>query len=114
MKKYMVLAGKAVKKAKTVSLIALLSLLLASCQKEPTACFNADRITDSVGTDFTFTNCSADADSYEWDFGDGSKTTTAGAVHSWSQVGTYTVTLTAFSKNGKKKDSASIAVTIES
>ena len=90
------------------------AILFGSCQKQPTACFKANKTTEDVGDDVFFTNCSTDADHYEWDFGDGSNSSETSVWHSWATAGAYTVTLTAFSKNGKKTAAESKAVTIES
>ena len=45
------------------------------------------------------------ADSILWDFGDGITDTVLNPVHTYTQIGTYTITLTAF------KDTCSISVT---
>ncbi len=52
--------------------------------------------TSSVnGATASFTNNSANANSYAWDFGDGNSSTENNPVHTYSADGTYTVTLTA-------------------
>jgi len=43
----------------------------------------------------TFTNTSTNATSYEWDFGDSQTSTEENPVHTYTNDGTYTVTLTA-------------------
>ena len=42
-----------------------------------------------------FTNNSANASSYLWDFGDGTTSTDANPAHTYTALGTYTITLTA-------------------
>lgn len=42
---------------------------------------------------YPFTNLSQNADSYEWDFGDGTTSTEVNPVHEYSQPGTYDVSL---------------------
>ncbi len=52
--------------------------------------------TSSVsGSTATFTNTSSNATSYLWNFGDGTTSTVANPVHTYSSNGTFTVTLTA-------------------
>ena len=43
----------------------------------------------------TFTNESVNADTYAWDFGDGNSSTDESPVHTFAEVGTFTVMLTA-------------------
>ena len=45
--------------------------------------------------EYTFTNTSINAESYEWDFGDGNTSTEASPTHIYATANTYTVTLTA-------------------
>lgn len=95
--------------------IVVLGIILfgfSSCQKEPTAGFSADKtavLTDEV---IQFTNTSTDGDSYLWDFGDGETSIDLSPTHSYSTPGTFTVELTAFSKNGKKTSSATLSITV--
>ena len=59
---------------------------------------------------YEFSNKSAGATSYKWDFGDGETATTKDATHKYAGAGTYTVTLTG-TYNGQKYDSrATISV----
>lgn len=58
-----------------------------------------------------FTNLSSDkATNYEWDFGDGTKSTENSPMHIFAQSGMYTVKLTAYGKTGM--DVAEMAVLI--
>lgn len=87
--------------------LVLLCFTLYSCKKEkqPNACFTYEHFAGPT----TFHNCSADADHYEWDMGDGNKSFDFEPIspgHSfWNySYGTYTVTLTALSASENKKD----------
>ncbi len=51
----------------------------------------------TVGTPVEFNNNSVLADSYTWDFGDGTASSEHTPVHAYAQPGTYSVTLTATS-----------------
>ncbi|MGC9343326.1 MAG: PKD domain-containing protein [Bacteroidales bacterium] len=79
----------------------LIPLVLTSCTRDPYADFVADRRVVEVGEEVYFTNRSMDAIDYEWDFGDGYYSYNFNAAHSWTVPGFYTVTLTAFGKDGK-------------
>ena len=88
------------------------TLFIVSCQKQPKASFDVAGSSFKTGESVNFTNTSEDAASFEWDFGDGAKSTDKSPSHSYTTQGSYLVTLTAFSKNEKKKSSASNSVSI--
>ncbi|WP_070138402.1 PKD domain-containing protein [Crocinitomix algicola] len=96
-----------------LSKIALLSatftLLFAGCKKEPTASFAYSATDDGVAH---FTNTSENGVSYEWDFGDGTKSKTESPTHSYEAPGTYFVSMTAYSKKEKKSDKVSQNIVI--
>lgn len=53
-----------------------------------------------VNTVVEFTNMSSNAVSYSWDFGDGGTSTEVHGQHVYTELGTYTVCLTATNSNG--------------
>ncbi len=59
----------------------------------------------------TFTNRSQQAESYEWDFGDGTRSSEAHPTHIYKQSGNYTVKLTA--RKGKKSKTAEKVVRVK-
>jgi cyclophilin family peptidyl-prolyl cis-trans isomerase len=73
--------------------------LLSSCAVKPKAAFTLPTQKHIAPATVTFTNTSEKADSYEWDFGDGTKSTEANPKHRYSHSGNYAVVLRA------KKDS---------
>ncbi len=94
-----------------ITVLTLLTIF-SGCQKEPTASFTVSSTSIEVGESVSFTNISADAANYEWDFGDENTSSTVSPTHTYNTAGTYTVTLTAFSKNEKKNDKVNKAVTV--
>ncbi len=92
-----------------------LATVFASCTKEPTACFTPSPASAEVHQVVNLTNCSEDADSYEWTITDtwfGTSSTLENPTMSWDEPGTYSVTLKAISKNEKKDDEVSSNVTV--
>jgi hypothetical protein len=77
-------------------LILAFPLIMASCSKDPVADFFVSRNTVDVGELVVFTNNSYDADYFEWDFGDGTRSNSFDASHIYTQEGSYTVTLFAY------------------
>ena len=93
----------------------MFALLLAcgSCAKSPEACFVVDKssLNTKVNEEIQFNAaCSTDADSYVWEYGDGSSDTGAAVKHKYPQAGNYNVKLTA--KNSSKTSTATKTVVI--
>jgi hypothetical protein len=65
----------------------------------------------AVGETIAFVNNSLDANSFAWDFGDGSTSNAAAPEHAYDQPGIYTVTLTA--SNGPCASTSTITITVE-
>ncbi len=59
-----------------------------------------------------FFNTSADADSYFWEFGDGTTSEEADPTHTYAMVGTYTVTLTAYGNGCASSTTIEVVVDI--
>jgi PKD repeat protein len=90
-----------------------LAVLISSCSNEPDAGFNMSTDVAAIGAEITFTNSSSDAKYYQWDFGDGSYAITANPTHSYTESGTYNVTLKAIGKNKSSSVTKQITVTGE-
>jgi PKD repeat protein len=84
---------------------------LTACQKEPTASF-VNPVNALVGSSVTFVNTSENAYSYTWNFGDGTTSTDINPTHSYNTNGSFSVTLKAFSKNGKKSNDATASINV--
>lgn len=90
--------------------------LMAGCAKDPTACFTMtsasidDEIMPLAGEDIAFENCSEEATSYEWDFGDDETSSKENPTHAFPEAGTYTVTLTATGDGGSKSSTQEIEI----
>ena len=66
----------------------------------PVANFTAAPTNGAAPLIVTFANSSTGATSYNWNFGDGSSNAVANPVHTYSNAGTYSVTLTAVGAGG--------------
>ncbi|MCS6934100.1 MAG: PKD domain-containing protein [Chitinophagales bacterium] len=88
-------------------------LFIASCSKQPVACIKVSKTSVEIGETLNFESCASDASNYEWDFGDGTTATTQNASHSWNTPGVYIVQLRVTSKNKKKADRYSVAITVK-
>ena len=97
-----------------IYLLAAVLITLSSCQKKPVASISADKTEVAEDESVMFTNTTTNGVTYNWDFGDGTSSTIKEPVKSWSTAGTYTVTMTASSKNGKKTDEATISIKVNS
>lgn len=85
-------------------------LLLGSCAK-PVANFTVTSPQKKAFHNVYFKNASNGSTSYEWDFGDGSKSTEQSPTHQYFAAGTYNVTLKAI--KGKIKSEKQMKVDVE-
>ena len=88
-------------------------LLIVSCSKTPEACFTVDKgktakLNEEVQFDAT---CSIDADTYTWDFGDGSTGTGSSTKHKYPTASNYVVKLTASNTSKSATTSQSLTIT---
>ena len=100
------------KALKTLAVLFFAAIAISSCTKEPGASFTVSSKVVSTNENVKFTNTSTDADHYSWDFGDGTKSTDENPTHAYSKEGSYTITLTAYSKNDKKSNTYSESITV--
>lgn len=84
----------------------LQNITISQADVTPTAKFSYTK----NGLAVTFTNTSTNAQSYNWEFGDGQSSTANSPLHTYSSAGTYKVTLSAY--NGSKTNSISQNVTL--
>jgi len=101
---------KQLKLVLSIAMIAMLGMFTA-CEKddEPAADPYADfeyEVGQDNNLEVSFTNNSENAESYNWDFGDGQSSTEENPVHEYSEGGTYEVTLTATNADGVSTDVA--------
>ncbi|MFN8241126.1 MAG: PKD domain-containing protein [Bacteroidales bacterium] len=78
---------------------------LVSCEIVPDARFSVDTSEPEVGQEVFFTNRSFNAETFEWDFGDGYVTDEPDPAHVYTASGDFQVKLTAYSKTGLSDDS---------
>jgi hypothetical protein len=84
-----------------------LALVVLSCKKpDPVADFFVDSSYYVVGQELYFQNTSSEANSYEWDFGDGYISTDVNPYHTYNSNGVYEVILTAFGENGRESQAS--------
>ncbi len=94
-------------------LIAVLSVFIyQGCDTpEPIACFSYEpSIEIKTGEKVTFTNCSENADIYEWNFGDGTTSIAPNPEHIYTEANNYKVILIA--QNESKSNQKEITITV--
>ncbi|MEZ5359608.1 MAG: PKD domain-containing protein [Candidatus Zixiibacteriota bacterium] len=79
----------------------------------PTADFSADQTNFCVGGEVAFTDESTLADTWAWDFGDGSTSIDQNPTHMYTIAGTYTVTLTVTNACGTDSETKDQYITVQ-
>jgi PKD repeat protein len=105
---------------KTKLFTALVALaLLFGCSDEDTttpdaqACFDfSPQKNLTAGDEITFTNCSENATSFAWDFGDGDISTEENPVHNYETEGDFTVKLVAANESSVDTISKDVSVIV--
>jgi PKD repeat protein len=88
-------------------------LMLNACEKDDNASgqpFEAFFSYSVDGKVVTFKNLSTQANSYSWDFGDGSNAGDKDPVHTYPAKGRYVITLYATAANGKKTEASTVLI----
>ncbi|MBN2274468.1 MAG: PKD domain-containing protein [Bacteroidales bacterium] len=96
-----------------IILSAIIMLLAGSCEMKPRAGFHIDSPVVDVYENIYFTNTSSHADSYRWDFGDGTLSSTPNPTHYYELPGRYLVTLEAY-KGSQEFDQTSMYIDVTS
>lgn len=73
-------------------------------QPDPKACFTSDKQRLEDSEIVTFSNCSTNATTYQWDFGDGTSSTIASPTKYYTAKGSYAVKMTALANNKQSTD----------
>ena len=95
---------------KTTLIYCLALIFLISCGK-PMANFTVTNPQNKAFHNVYFKNTSAGSSSYEWDFGDGTKSTDQSPTHQYFAAGSYNVTLKAI--KGKNKSEKQMKLEVE-
>jgi PKD repeat protein/pimeloyl-ACP methyl ester carboxylesterase len=91
--------------------------VIVTGKQSPAAAFTASTTNTFVNTPISFTDQStpgtAAITSYLWDFGDGATSTQRNPMHTYTDVGTFTVSLTVFSADGNATETKDDFITIQ-
>jgi vibriolysin len=82
------------------------------CPGPPVANFSASLLSGGVPLTTTFTDLSQAASSWSWNFGDGQTSTLKNPSHTYTAMGTYTVTLTATNQFGSDAEVKTNYITV--
>jgi len=93
-------------------MVILSAISFTGCIKEPTACFTVQGTHIDLGDTLFLQNCSSDAKSYTWYFGDGNTSADVSPNHIYTDIGDFTVSLTAYSEGEKKEDQVILTITV--
>ncbi|WP_269430107.1 PGF-pre-PGF domain-containing protein [Methanosarcina siciliae] len=85
-------------------------LVTPRVEQDPVANFNTNVTTGDAPLSVQFTDVSQNAASWNWNFGDGATSTENNPIHTYSEMGSYTVNLTVSNLNGTDSETAVITV----
>lgn len=85
-------------------------LLLTACSR-PLAEFSYEMKHDHAPAEVSFQNASSNAESYSWDFGDGTQSSEANPIHQFKSSGNYAIKLTATKGNKSTTKEQRIMIT---
>lgn len=91
----------------------LLVTTMQACTKKPEAEIEASKTSAKTNEYISFTNTSKDAESYYWDFGDGTTSVEPNPAKAYGKPGVYTVKMMAFSKDKSKFDRAYTMIRVD-
>lgn len=77
----------------------------------PQACFTYQL---QAGFEVQLINCSQNAKRFQWDFGDGNRSSELSPLHTFAAAGTYDVTLTALNGDGSASNQITQSLTVKS
>ena len=97
-----------------LTILPILSLVMAGCLREPFADAFITPNPAYVGEDITFTNISENTDYVEWEMGDGSTSSSFDVIHYYNDPDFYDVNLVAFGVKGGVHSSSFIVEVIGS
>jgi PKD repeat protein len=95
------------------SILVVILILVSDCKKDPplpVANFTFTGDNSSTPCEIIFTNSSINANSYTWNFGDGSSSQEENPKHTYNTEGAFSVKLTAEGKGGTHSISKSLTV----
>ena len=96
---------------KTTFLLTLaFAVIFTACKEKPTSNFNFEIPTGEAPAEITFQNASENADSYFWDFGDGTSSMEINPTHKYNFSGTYNVTLISYKEDEEIRSTKSFTL----
>ncbi|MFT6147647.1 MAG: peptidyl-prolyl cis-trans isomerase B (cyclophilin B) [Saprospiraceae bacterium] len=97
-------------KKTTFLLLLTLTVIFTACKEKSTSDFNFEIPTGEAPADITFQNTSENADTYFWDFGDGTSSIETSPTHKYNFSGTYNVTLVSYKEGQELKSTKSFTL----
>lgn len=94
-------------------LCSALVILFSACKKDPAAIISADKTEVETGESIQFSNTSANASSYLWDFGDNTQSTESAPSKIFTEARYYNVKMKAYSKKEKEADETSLLIKVK-